>query len=178
MKIVVITSSPRRDGNSNHLAGRFMDGAEAAGHSVVTFDAARHKISPCLACDHCRREVGVCVFRDGMDLLRPHLLEADMVVFVTPTYYYGMSAQMKTVIDRFYAINDRLKEVPKKAVLIATCADDAEMDLRPMVDSYKAVIGYLGWEDAGTLVATSLWKCGEAESSQFNQQAYDLGKNI
>ena len=105
MKIVLITGSPRRGGNTNHMADQFTKGAQEAGHEVFRFDAASRNVKPCLGCNHCGMD-GPCVYKDDFTtILRPRLEEADMVVFCSPMYYYGFSAQIKTVIDRFYAIN-------------------------------------------------------------------------
>ena len=122
MKILVITGSPHRRGTSMLLADEFSAGAEAAGHKVIRFDAASSRIEPCRACDYCRSHDTECIQKDDMVYLRDDLLEADAIAFVTPLYYFGMSAQLKRVIDRFYALNDALR-TPKRALLLATCGD-------------------------------------------------------
>lgn len=104
MKILVITGSPRKNGNSNTLAEHFIKGAKEAGHEVVRFDAAFKKVHPCIACNRCGMN-GQCVFKDDFEFIRKHIADADLVAFATPMYYFGISAQIKTVIDRFYAIN-------------------------------------------------------------------------
>ena len=118
MKILVITGSPRKNGNSNTLAEHFIKGAKEAGHEVVRFDAAFKKVHPCIACNRCGMN-GQCVFKDDFEFIRKHIADADLVAFATPMYYFGISAQIKTVIDRFYAINGQI-HVPKKAVLMMT----------------------------------------------------------
>lgn len=97
MKIVVITSSPHPEDESTscYLADRFTEGAKGAGHEVFTFDAANSDTHPCRGCDNCHMD-GPCVFKDDIEkTLMPKMLEADMLVLVTPLYYYGMSAQLK-----------------------------------------------------------------------------------
>ena len=115
MKILVITGSPRKNGNSNTLAEHFIRGAEEAGHNVVRFDAAFKEVHPCIGCNQCGMN-GECVFKDDFEFVRKHILDAGMVVFATPMYYFGISAQIKAVIDRFYGINGSI-HVPKKAAL-------------------------------------------------------------
>ena len=83
MKIVVLTGSPRRNGNTNCLSDRFIAGAQEKGHSVFRFDCAAHKVNGCMVCNRCGMD-GDCVLKDDFSIVRPHLLEADMVVFVTP----------------------------------------------------------------------------------------------
>lgn len=104
MKILVLTGSPRKNGNSKTLADNFIKGATEAGHEIVRFDAAQKDVHPCIACNSCGMN-GPCVFKDDFEFVRKHIADADMVVFATPMYYFGFSAQLKTVIDRFYAIN-------------------------------------------------------------------------
>ena len=117
MKIVVLTGSPRRNGNTNHLAGQFIKGAEEAGHEVYHFDCAQRKVSSCIACNRCGMN-GQCIFNDDFGQLRPHLVTADMVVFATPMYYFGFSSQLKAVIDRFYALNGQVKGSEKRSALL------------------------------------------------------------
>ena len=107
MKILVMESSPHKHGSSNLLAAEFIRGATEAGHQTQVFDVARSDLRPCLGCDACGMS-GSCVQKDGMEELRRRILASDMVVFVTPLYYFGMSAQLKTAIDRFYSFNDEL----------------------------------------------------------------------
>ena len=115
MKILVITGSPRKNGNSNFLVDNFIKGAQEKGHKVVRFDSAFKKVHPCIACNKCGMN-GDCVFNDDFNFVRDNIVDADMVLFATPMYYFGISAQIKTVIDRFYAINGKI-HVPKKAAL-------------------------------------------------------------
>lgn len=91
MNIVVLQGSPNRNGSSNLLAESFRQGAQAAGHTVELVDAAHADIHPCTGCIHCGYE-GPCVQQDGVQRIRSQILHADMLVFATPLYYYGMSA--------------------------------------------------------------------------------------
>lgn len=100
MKILVLAGSPHKNGTSNTLVREFARGAEEAGHSVKIYDAAKGNIRPCLGCDRCGM-AGDCVQKDDGNAVLAELLASDMVVFATPVYYFGMSAQLKTVVDRF-----------------------------------------------------------------------------
>ena len=108
MKIVMLLGSPNQNGSSNLLASRFADGAREAGHTVELVDAAHADIHVCTGCIHCGYD-GPCVQKDDMEQIRRLILHAEMLVFVTPLYYYGMSAQLKTLVDRFCAFNGRLQ---------------------------------------------------------------------
>lgn len=107
MKIVILQGSPNRRGSTYLLADSFRQGAESAGHTVEIVDAARADVRPCTGCVHCGYE-GPCAQKDGMEDLRRKILDADMLVFATPLYYYGMTAQLKAVVDRFCAFNSSL----------------------------------------------------------------------
>ena len=117
MKIVVLEGSPNKNGSSNMLADSFIRGAKEAGHSVQVIDAAHADIHPCIGCIRCGYE-GPCVQKDDMETIRPAILDADMMVFVTPLYYYGMSAQLKTLIDRFCAFNSSIQRKRMKSALL------------------------------------------------------------
>lgn len=175
MKIVVFTGSPRRHGNTNHLASQFIKGVREAGHEVYRFDCAHSNVSSCMACNHCGMD-GDYVLHDDFDTLRPRLLAAHLVAFATPMYYFGFSSQLKTVIDRFYALNGQLKGAPKQAVLLMAYADTAPREAEPMLTHYHTLLRYLGWKDAGTVVAPGMWPAGAVEGSGYSQQAYELGK--
>jgi len=123
MKITIITGSPRKNGTTSLLAEEFIRGAKEAGHDVFLFDAAFEKIAPCVACDRCQVNGAKCVQNDSMEKLNPELLAADFIVFITPLYYFGMSAQLKLAIDRFYANSSKL-ETGKKTILLAAAHDN------------------------------------------------------
>ena len=176
MKILVITGSPRKNGNSATLADHFIKGAKEAGHEVVRFDAAFKKVHPCIACNSCGMN-GPCVFKDDFEFVREHIVNADSVVFATPMYYFGISAQLKAVIDRFYAINGSI-HVPKKAVLLMTYANTAASEAVPIKSHYEVLLKYLGWTDAGQIIAPGVWPVGAIRRTDFPEQAYRLGKSI
>ncbi|WP_139317743.1 flavodoxin family protein [Parabacteroides timonensis] len=177
MKITVLTGSPRRNGNTNHLASQFIKGAEEAGHEVFRFDCAHHKISGCIACNACGMD-GDCVLNDDFSELRPHLLEADMVVFATPMYYFGFSSQLKAAIDRFYALNGKIKGAAKQSALLMAYADTDPKEAEPMISHYHTLLRYLGWKDRGTVVARGMWPAGAVNGTEYSRRAYELGRNV
>ncbi len=177
MKIVVLTGSPRKNGNSAYLAEQFIKGAEENGHDVFRFDCAFKQVEPCRACNRCGMD-GPCVFNDDFQELRSHLIDADMVVFATPMYYFGISAQMKRVIDRFYAINGQIKGVSKKAVFLMTYADTSRKEAKPMLVHYHTLMDYLGWTSVGEVVASGVWTAGSVRNTDYPQQAYQLGNSL
>lgn len=176
MKIVLLTGSPRKKGNSNYLAEQFAKGANDAGHEVFVFDCAKHKVGGCLACDFCGMN-GPCSQKDDFtNILRPQLEKADMVVLVSPIYYYGLSSQLKAAIDRFYAMNARMRN--KKSALLVTMADTDESTAASAVDYYRALGKYLHWQNAGEVVGKGLWGKTDALGSPAAGKAYELGKSL
>ena len=175
MNILILTGSPRPNGNSHLLAERFAEGAKAAGHTVTRLDTAHLDIHPCVACEHCHNGSGTCTFHDGFTDIRRAIAKADAIVFAAPIYYFSLPAQLIAAIDRFYACGDDLK-VPKKAALIVTLADTNTDTAAAAVLQFRKIAAYEGWADGGTLVATGLWGAGDAKGSAYADQAYALGK--
>lgn len=175
MKILVLTGSPRKGGNSSTLADNFIKGAEENGHKVVRFDAAFKNVHPCIGCNKCGMN-GDCIFKDDFEFVRRHIIDADVVVFATPMYYFGISAQLKAVIDRFYAINGKIHQ-PKKAVLLMTYANTSPAEAEPIKKHYEVLLNYLGWQDAGQVIASGVWPAGAVNNTDYPHQAYELGKN-
>ncbi len=176
MKIVIITGSAHKKGTTAYLTEQFIKGAAEAGHEVCRFDAAFKNVHPCIGCDKCHR-TGSCAFQDDMNELNPHLIEADAVVLVSPIYYYDINAQLKTVIDRFYA-NDEKLHGNKKAVLMLTMADTSMESAEGALASFKGMTNFLGWEIAGTVVGMNCWTLDMLLNTDYPQQAYELGKSL
>lgn len=177
MRILIIESSPHRHGASNLLAERFLDGAKEAGHQVAIFDAAQANLHPCLGCDACGM-AGPCVQKDDMAALREKLLGADLAVFVTPLYYFGMSAQMKTVVDRFYSFTGQLSGKRLKTVLIATSWDSNDWTMKDLSAHYQILCRYMNFQDQGMILGTGCGTVSMTKQSPFPERAYQLGKSL
>ncbi len=178
MKIVVVNSSPHSDAESTskYLSGRFIEGAKSAGHEVFAFDAAKEEIHPCSGCDRCGMD-GPCVWNDAIEnKLMPKMLEADLLVLVTPLYYYGMSAQLKTVVDRFYSRTGKLHS--KKSVIMATAYNSADWTMEALSAHYQTLVRYMEWEDVGQVWATGCGSRSLVERSEFGDMAYNIGANL
>ncbi len=176
-KAVVITGSPRRRGTSFVLADNFIRGLKEQGADVYRFDAAFERVTACSGCDHCGLGASDCVYRDDMFKLNPYLIESQLVVFCTPLYYFGFSSQLKLVIDRFYAINSQL-HAPKRAVLLATAWNTNDWTMTALVEHYRTIVRYMGWEDQGMVLAIGCGYRSAIERSDFPKQAYELGKSV
>ena len=104
------------------------------------------------------------------------MLEADMLVLVTPLYYYGMSAQLKIVVDRFYSRTGKLHG--KKSVLMATAYNSADWTMSALVDHYDTLVRYMDWNNVGTVLAIGCGSRSIVEKSDFGNQAYKIGANL
>lgn len=177
MKIVLITGSAHKHGTSALLADKFIEGAKEAGHEVFRFDAAFKNIHGCLGCDTCITKGKGCVYKDDMGELNPRLLESDAIVFASPIYYYNINAQVKAVIDRFYANNSALQGHRKSALLL-TMADDCLESAEGAMTFFKHFTKYMKWDNRGVIAAINSWKREDIEQSEYPQKAYELGKGF
>ena len=166
MKITVITSSPHKNGSSNLLASSFIRGAEEKGHAVTVFDAGHSMLNPCIGCGRC------------WEILRDLVLSSDMMVLVTPLYYYGFSAQMKAVIDRWYSYTTRLSSKHMKTALIVAAWDSNDWTMKDIEHHYLTLCRYMNFENVGMILGTG---CGSPEmtrGTEFPEKTYRLGKSL
>ena len=176
-KVLVISTSPRKGGNSDTLADEFVRGARERGNSVekvTLYDKTIGFCKGCLTCQTTQR----CVIRDDADIIARKMLTADVIVFATPIYYYGMCGQMKTLLDRanpLYSAEYAFRDI----YLLAAAAEEDEHT----VDG--AVTGLTGWIDcfekallAGTVFAGGVTAVEEIQGHPALQKAYEMGKTI
>lgn len=175
--ILVISTSPRAGGNSDRMADEWIRGAREAGNIVEKVALREHTVGFCRGCLTCQRTRRCIVGDDGNDIVG-RMLGADILVFATPIYYYGMCGQMKTMLDRsnpLYSDDYRFREV----YLLAAAAEEAEST----VDG--AVTGLQGWIScfdgvrlAGTLFAGGVTQPGEIEGHPALKEAYEMGASV
>ena len=176
-KVIVITSSPRKDGNSGLLAKAFADGALSAGNDVEVLSESEINLKYCIGCLYCQSHDS-CVLNDGMNGLYEKLQNADVLAFATPIYFYSVCGQLKTFIDRLNPLYPR-KNKFKDVYLLATAADDDE---KAMDGALTAVQGWVDCFDGvsvkGVVRGVGVTDKGEIKGTRFISQAYDLGTNI
>lgn len=177
MKILVIKGSPHKNGSSNLLAGELIRGTKEAGHEVKEFDAGNADIHPCMGCGHCGMD-GDCIYKDDMLTAKTLIMDADMLVFVTPVYYFGMSAQLKALIDRFYSFTMKVSGKGFKTAFI-TAAWDSDEDVMPYIKShYEKLCRYMNFRDQGMVLGTGCGRPGVTKESPFMRKAYELGRSL
>lgn len=177
MKITVLFASPNKNGSTAILTEQFKKGAEESGHQVEIIDVCKLKVNPCIGCVRCGYE-GPCVQKDDNAIVRSALLNTEMVVFATPLYYYGMSAQLKIVVDRFCAYNSSLNSRHLKSALLTVAwnADDWTFDA--LEAHYKTLVRYINFEDMGMVLGYGCGSPSMTKRSEYPKKAYQLGKSL
>ena len=176
-KVLIISSSPRKGGNSETLAAAFAKGAREAGNQVETVSLRDKQIGFCKGCFACLK-LGHCVIQDDAVEIAAKMHDADVLVFATPVYYYSVSGQLKTMLDRANPLYDT-DYAFTKAYLLAAAAEDAPETFE---GTEKAV---QGWVDcfprctlAGTVFAGGVNGVGEIAGHVALEQAYRMGKEV
>jgi len=174
-KVLAISASPRKGGNSDILCEQFLRGAKDSGHSVEKIYLHREKLGYCMGCYACR-ETKKCVQKDKGNEILQKMVESDILVFATPVYFYSVNGQLKTLIDRTLP---RYKELSGKAYLIVTAADPNEEAVEGAVTDYKNFLRMTpDLKDAGHIYGLNAWAKADIIGSPAIMQAYEAGKNI
>lgn len=178
-KIVVITGSPRKNGNSFAMTDAFIKASEEKGHTVTRFDAAMMKIGGCHACETCYKTGKACSFDDDFNDIAPAVLEADAVVFTMPVYWYSIPAQIKGVIDRIFSLVVGGKDVAGKECALITCCEEDDMSVmdgvRVPVERSAAL---LKWKMVGEVLVPGVLNVGDIEKTNGCKQATELADKI
>lgn len=177
MKIVVLMGSPNKNGSTRILVDYFVQGAESAGHTCEVVDVCHANVHPCIGCVRCGYE-GPCVQKDDVETIRWKLLDSDMVVFATPLYYYGMTAQLKSVVDRFCAYNSSLNSRHLKSALLTVAWNADDWTFEALTAHYKTLVRYINFEDQGMILGYGCGTPAMTKRSRYPDQAYALGKNL
>ena len=164
--ILIISSSPRKNGNSQMLCEQFKKGAEEKGHTVTLIRLMEKKIGFCRACDGCMRNDGTCVLNDDMEEILKLFQKADVLVLATPVYFYGISAQMKTFIDRTYPIWQHLGKKEVYYIISAGLGEDILERSLGDLEEYRI---------AGRIYATDVMEAGLVKNLDVFEKAYQMG---
>lgn len=176
-KVLILAGSPRMHGNSNILCEEFAKGAKEAGHEVEQINIQKKKVAACLGCNACYRNNGNCIQKDDMEEIREKMLAADVIVLSSPIYFYSMTAQMKTVIDRTYAFYQELKG--KTFYYIITCAAPDESFTETMKASLQGFTCCVpDAVEGGMLLGMGTNECGDVKDMPVMKEAYEMGKNL
>ena len=176
-KVLILSGSPRKGGNSDLLCDEFMRGALEVGNQVEKISVAEKKIGYCSACYFCRQSNGVCAKKDDMTEILQKMIDADVIVLASPVYFYSIDAQLKTVIDRTVA---RWTEVKNKDFYyIVTCADDEKEAQERTIECFRGYADCVeGAKEMGIIYGTGVYQKGEIKNSPAFSEAYRMGKAV
>jgi len=174
-KIVVITGSPRKNGNSFAMTDAFIRAAEAKGHQVTRFDAAMKNVGGCRACETCFRSGKACSFDDDFNTIAPAILEAGAVVFTMPVYWYSIPAQIKGVIDKLFSFVVGGRDIAGKECALIACCEENDMSV---LDGVRVPLersaSLLKWKMVGEVLIPGVLNTGDIEKTDGCRQAADL----
>ena len=175
-KILILSGSPRKNGNSDILCDEFMKGAESAGNTVEKIRVAEKNIGYCRACYACKNG-GVCAIKDDMAEVLQKMIDSDVIVLASPVYFYSIDAQLKALIDRTVARWLEVKE--KEFYYIMTAADGETSSMETTLACFR---GYAdcapGAKEMGIIYGTGVYEKGEIKNSKCMQEAFEMGKNV
>lgn len=175
-KILVISSSPRKGGNSDLLCDEFIKGAKSSGHSVEKLFIRDNNIKYCTGCEHCF-ETKKCILKDDMDDIQNKMIESDIIVLSSPLYFYTMTAQLKTLIDRCCAKYTLMQN--KEFYYILTAADEEKKSFTKTIEALRGFTFDClpNATEKGMVLAGGIWHKGDIIGSKYMQIAHDLGIN-
>ena len=174
-KVLIISASPRKGGNSDLLCDQFLKGAKEAGHDAEKVFLRDRKINYCMGCG-VYNSTHTCVQKDDMKDLLEKMVNADVIVLATPVYFYTMDGQLKTFIDRCVP---RYTEMTNKDVYFIVSAADTEKDnLKPTIEGLRGFTRDCldGTKEKGIIYGTGAWQVGEIKNLPVYQDAYEIGK--
>ena len=176
-KVLILSGSPRKSGNSDLLCDEFMRGALESGNEAEKIRVAGKHIAPCSGCYYCSAHNGECVHKDDMAEILQKIIDADVIVLSSPVYFYSISAQLKALIDRTVA---RWLEVKNKDFYyIITMADDAPSSADTTLACFRGYADCVeGAVEKGVIIGEGVHDAGEIKNTAAVKQAYAMGKNI
>lgn len=179
-KIVILNGSPRKTGNTSTLVKAFVEGAESAGHTVTEFFLDRMNIHGCKGCfgGHSSKDCP-CVQKDDMDQIYPAIKDCDVVVLASPLYYWTMSGQLRTALDRLFALEegDRnlLRGNGKSSALLMAAEGHGFEDA---VLYYDHLMEHLRWKNLGKVLCGGVMDIGDIKDRDELDAARKLGESI
>lgn len=176
-KVLILSGSPRKGGNSDLLCDAFMKGAQESGNQVEKVFIRSKKIAPCNACYFCKQSGGQCAINDDMAEILDKIQAADVIVMASPVYFYSIDSQMKAVIDRSVA---RWTNIPNKEFYyIMTAAEDSSDVMDCTLECFRGFARCLdGAREMGVIWGKGVYEAGAIKEMPVMQEAYEMGKQI
>jgi multimeric flavodoxin WrbA len=175
--VLVLSSSPRKGGNSDLLCDQFTKGAQESGHRVEKINLRDKEINYCTGCGTCFNAVKNCPQKDDMAEVLEKMISADVILMATPVYFYTMCAQMKTLIDRTCS---RYTEInSKEFYFMVTAADNSKQAMERTLEGFRAFTSCLNEaKEMGVIYGTGAWNRGDIKRSAALKEAYEMGKTL
>ena len=177
MNILILSGSPRKGGNTDLLVEAFVKGASQK-HHVEIVSVHDYKVNPCMGCNACfKSKDNTCVQKDDMQTIYDKMGHADMLVIASPVYFYGLSAQLKAVIDRCHnPIRDTFP-IKKMALLLVGAATLPEL-FDSILAQYQLSLNFFKLEDAGRVLVRGAKDKGDIKNTDALNEAFELGKSL
>lgn len=177
-KIAVLIGSPRKNGNTELLANSFIDGVNQQSNSIEVISVIGKKVNGCIGCDFCYKDSRHnCAQKDDMQEIYQKLADADVIVIATPIYFYGISSQLKCMIDRLHNPIRNTFQV-KKVVLLAVCADTIPTVFDSVQTMYHSILDYFSLKDAGVITVPGVSGKGDIIGNPALLKARKLGESF
>lgn len=178
-KVLILSSSPRRGGNSDTLCDEFMRGAIEAGNEVEKIFLRDKTIHYCTGCSTCSLHNKPCPQKDDAAAIIEKMVAADVIVLGTPVYFYAMSAQLKTFLDRCCGMYTEIRDKEFYFISAGAEGEEGRKDLERVFDNMMGFIDCLENPVVkGKVLATGVWNVGEIKGNPALQEVWEMGKNI
>lgn len=175
-RILVLSGSPRKDGNTERLVASFVKGAEP-NNEVEVLSVCDYSIHPCTGCNSCfAREGHKCFQDDDMTLVYDRLSRADILIIASPVYFYGISAQLKAVVDRLHTPMRNSFPIGKLGLILVGAAELPEL-FDSIITQYNLILRFFSLENAGTVLVRGVREKGAVRDDDL-MKAYRLGQSI
>ena len=176
-RVVVLVGSVRKGGNTDVLARRFAEGARE-NNDVEIISVADVKVNPCRGCNACLSTEGnLCVQKDDMSWIYGKLAEADILVIASPVYFYGISSQLKAVIDRLHAPVRNTFGIKRLGLLLVGAAELPDL-FDSILSQYELVLRFFKLDSIGTVLVRGVKDVGDIDGNPALEEAYELGASL
>lgn len=175
--IIIFVGSMRKNGNTARLAQSFAEGT-SKNNNVEIVSVADYNVNPCIGCNSCfTRDGNMCFQNDDMAQIYEKLRNADIVVIASPVYFYGISAQLKAIVDRLHTPMRNTFHIKKLGLFLVGAAELPNL-FDPIVMQYQMVLDFFKLESIGTVLVRRVKDIGDIENSPALKEAYALGASI
>ena len=178
-KIVVITGSPRKNGNSFAMTDAFIKAAEVKGHMITRFDTAPMSFNGCKACETCFSTGKACSFDDDFNKMASDIENADAIVFTMPVYWYSMPSQIKASIDKLFSFVVGGKNIAGKECALITCCEENDVSVMDGVRiPYERTAALLKWKSVGEVLLPGVFNLGDIQKTDGEKKAAALAEQF